>query len=299
MNETCAVVVTYNPDMQSLLSMLNGAISQVDQILVIDNSTSVDLKKNLSQLPVKLTTLGTNMGIAYAQNIGIELARKLDAKYILFLDQDSLLNKDMVFELHGALSQLSDAAAVGPVYLSEHQKENAIFSTTVGFKRVFQTCCIEHPIVQTDALISSGSLIPMSVLNQVGAMREGLFIDYVDTEWGLRAKALGFNSYAVFRAKMHHALGNTAIKFAGRNMIVHSPLRRYYQFRNAILLYKMSHIPMAWKLIDARRLFLRFFFYSITNAPRWSNFKMMSLGLWHGILGKTGSYDAHRGQNEV
>lgn len=261
---------------------------EVDHVVVVNNSHTVSIESDLAN--VEWVQLSCNEGIAYAQNIGIAKAREQGAEFVLLMDQDSIPAQDMVAELRSAILSLPDAAAVGPVYMSEHQNEASIFTRVEGFRRVSAACDASHPLVKTDALIASGCLIPMSVLDTVGDMREDLFIDYVDTEWGLRAKSMGFSSYAVHSAKMSHQLGIRAIEFMGRSMIVHSPLRRYYQYRNAILLYKMKHIPFDWKVIDAYRLFIRAVFYACTNAPRWQNIKMMSLGLWHGVLGKTGKF---------
>ena len=38
----------------------------------------------------------------------------------------------------------------------------------------------------------------MRVFSDVGLMREGFFVDYVDTEWGLRAKTIGLDICGVF-----------------------------------------------------------------------------------------------------
>ena len=286
-----AIIITFHPDASMLKKLIESLCGQVHHIIVVDNGSDnsiTDIQKKLKL--AEWVTLSRNMGIAYAQNVGIIKAREQNAKFILLMDQDSIPEKNMVAELHRALLELPDAAAVGPVYISEHQNEASIFTRVEGFRRISTACDASHPLVKTDALIASGCLIPMAVLDAVGDMREELFIDYVDTEWGLRAKSMGFSSYAVHSAKMSHQLGNRAIEFMGRNMIVHSPLRRYYQYRNAVLLYKMKHISFDWKVIDAYRLFIRAIFYACTNAPRWQNIKMMSLGLWHGILGKTGQF---------
>jgi len=139
-----------------------------------------------------------------------------------------------------------------------------------------------------DYLIASGCLIPMAVLDEVGVMNAGLFIDYVDIEWGQRARSKGYENFGCFAAKMHHSLGDEPIWFCGKAYPAHSPLRHYYLFRNALHLYKMRHIPLDWKLADAWRLLLKFGFYSLLAKPRWQQFKMMSLGLLHGLAGRTG-----------
>lgn len=74
-------------------------------------------------------------------------------------------------------------------------------------------------------------------------MDESLFIDYVDTEWCLRAIAKGYKVYAATSAKMSHAIGDKAIKVLAWHVPVHSAFRRYYRLRNGLLLARMKHIP--------------------------------------------------------
>lgn len=288
-----AIVVTYEPNDAQLLRNLLALSVQVSQVIVVDNgSTTIDVQDYLSKQGIgniTLISLSKNYGIAYAQNRGIEYAKKTNGLYVLLMDQDSLPAPNMVEALYVETLKFDHLAIVGPVYLSQYQNNVSVITNVIGLRRHRKICDENHPIVKSDALIASGTLISIHILNQVGQMNEELFIDYVDTEWGLRAKSLGFDSYVVWRAKMVHQLGNHAINFMGRKMIVHSPFRRYYMYRNAILLYKMKHIPLNWKIVDCSRILLRAVFYSLTNCPRFENFKMILLGLWHGLLGKTGS----------
>ena len=55
--------------------------------LIIQNKDFFDKKEILN------INLEKNYGIAYAQNRGVELAKKLKADFIVFFDQDSLISK--------------------------------------------------------------------------------------------------------------------------------------------------------------------------------------------------------------
>jgi len=79
--------------------------------------------------------------------------------------------------------------------------------------RVFCSAALAGELLETDFMISSGALIPMQVLDQVGDMNESFFIDHVDTEWILRAKWQGFRSFGVCDAIMEHSLGTETFHF--------------------------------------------------------------------------------------
>jgi rhamnosyltransferase len=145
-------------------------------------------------------------------------------------------------------------------------------------------------LVEVDYLIASGILIRVSVLDKVGLMRSDFFIDYIDIEWGLRAKHFGFDSFGVCAAHMEHQLGDAPIHWFGRKIPMHSPLRHYYHVRNAILMYFDRRFPLNWKIVDGQRLVLKFGFYSLFGRPRLEHFKKMSKGIYHGISRRGGEF---------
>ena len=81
-------------------------------------------------------------------------------------------------------------------------------------------------------------------------MREDLFIDHVDLEWGVRARKAGWRLVAVPAAKLTHSLGDDVVRLPGRDqpVHVHSPIRNYYILRNTIALVRTSLLPGKWRI---------------------------------------------------
>jgi rhamnosyltransferase len=293
-----AVVVSYQPQLEGLGALLDALVPQVDSVVVVDNGSEGHFGGWLEKYhahSIHGIFLGSNTGVAAAQNVGIDWARRQGADYVVLFDQDSLPAPDMVRCLIESVQVKQAAgcavAAVGPRYLDERQDNPPPFIRVQGFKLLRQVCDTSNSIVEVDYLISSGCLIPISTLDAVGVMRERLFIDYVDIEWGLRARHHGFQSYGVCSAHMQHSLGDHPIEFFGKNIPLHSPLRHYYHFRNAVLLYKEPWVPLNWKLVDGWRLWLKYVFYSLFAKPRMAHLRMMTLGVWHGLVGKAGKFE--------
>ncbi len=286
-----AIVVTYHPDLTRLQLQLEELASQVAAIVIVDNASDSDLAvwaASRTGNPPHVIALERNHGIAHAQNVGVQWARSQAATHILLMDQDSVPSTDMVDALLDAALNNPVVAAVGPRYLDSRQDAPSPFVRIRGLR--FQRMAWDpgHPVVRVDCLIASGCLIPMSVIDQVGPMREDLFIDYVDTEWCLRARNMGLQSYGVCTASMSHSLGETPYFFLGRSFPVHSPLRHYYQVRNAITLIREHWVPTDWKLALGWHLLLKVGFYSLVMAPRLQHLRMMVTGLWHGMRGRAG-----------
>lgn len=291
------IIVTYDPDIILFEYLITALSPQIPNLIVVDNASHTELQEKIKKIITGYgywCPLDENRGVAAAQNVGIQWARKHGAGFVLLMDQDSRPAPDMVDQLLKAVNKLEDmgveVASVGPRYTDERQQNPPPFIQVKGLSLHRRTCDEPDSLVEVDYLISSGCLISISTLDQVGGMDDKMFIDYVDIEWGLRAKAKGFQSFGVCAALMQHDLGDNPIHFFGRKIPLHSPLRHYYHFRNAIYLYKQYWAPFNWKLVDGWRLFLKYGFYSLLARPRLTHFRMMTLGIWHGLRGKMGKF---------
>ncbi|HEY1589051.1 MAG TPA: glycosyltransferase family 2 protein, partial [Rhodanobacter sp.] len=212
--------------------------------------------------------------------------------YVLLLDQDSQPGEGMVASLLQALQMLAatnQVAAVGPRFHDMREDRDAPF-VRIGFplnRKLWCDSVSQH--IACDFLISSGALIPLAVLDRVGPMNAGLFIDNVDLEWGFRARAQGYALYGVCAATMHHRLGDArrALPF-GSQVVVHGPLRLYYMMRNRLLLYRMPHTPRLWIAQDMPRVLGKLFLFSVLIGPRLRNLRCMWRGLRDGLHGRDG-----------
>ncbi|MCT8332225.1 glycosyltransferase family 2 protein [Leptospira sp. 85282-16] len=293
------VIVCFNPDLNEVENLLIKISNKNVFPVLVDNFSSntdrVMLEKLAKKYSAKIIFLPENYGIAKAQNLGITECKKENFDFILFFDQDSDPDKSLILKLIEAYKKLSQDVKVkigilGSRYNDPRQNNPPPFLRFVGLRMIRCNCKYEDSLVPVDYVIASGSMVSMPALNEIGDMREDLFIDYVDIEWGLRAKNKGFQNYGVCNALMNHSLGDKPRKFLNKNIPIHSPLRHYYHFRNAILLYKVDWIPLNWKLVDCYRLILKFVFYSIFTEKPLEHFKMMIRGIIHGIFGRSGKF---------
>ena len=298
-NCSVAIIVTYFPNVHVLRKLFSALDSQVDRILVVDNGSPSHLKEQSTSGDDLITWLfiGENLGVASAQNIGIAWARSQGATHVLLLDQDSLPFPDMVSHLLSAYADLGKGnariAAVGPVFLDQAsgQKSSFIRFGMLGKKHL--QCDENTKFLPVDMLIASGSLISMAALDAIGDMDSGLFIDYVDTEWILRARAKGYMAYGACNALMAHELGSRRRKvwlLRWRHVPIHQPLRFYYIFRNGFALLLRKGLPAAWKRCEFINLIGLAVTFGLFVAPRRENIKMMTLGLRDGLKGRTGKF---------
>lgn len=294
-----AIVVTFNPELDVLLREFELLSPQVDKIWLVDNASSQSLAVWVSGLPwvgqLELVQMSANWGLGAAQNAGIQRARAAGASHVLILDQDSEPMPDMVARLLAASDRLQSAgvrlAAVAPVYADSATGPASGFVRLgwLDFKK--QSALPGQEVVEADFVISSGSLVPVSVLDDIGPMDETLFIDHVDTEWCLRAQSKGYRLFGVPGARMVHTLGDrrTRIWFLRwRNVPYHSPFRYYFILRNSLLMQRRPYMPLKWRVAELIRCCRVVCFYGLFAPQRGACLRMMWRGIVDGLRGVSG-----------
>jgi rhamnosyltransferase len=280
--------------------LLESIGNEVKKIYIIDNTpneSKVWLNSEwLSKfnLNIDYHQLGKNCGIAKAQNIGIDFAIKDECDHVILFDQDSSPAREMIGKLANAELELLTSGikvgSVGPLFLDEKTKEHsrAVRHRGLMIKKI-KVSPDDLPVA-ADYLIASGSLIRISILQEVGVLREELFIDWVDIEWGLRAGSFGFKHFIVPEAVMLHSIGDDYISFGKTKINLHSDLRNFYIVRNACYLIKDK--TLSWKLRS--NIFLRVpmyvIFYSLTtpSKKRGKVFLLLIQACSAGFFGKLG-----------
>lgn len=228
-------------------------------IILVDNTPDMDL--NLSRDNVIYLPQKANLGIAKAQNIGIEKAKELGCTSVLFFDQDSMPTADLVDHLIDDFNTLKakgmPVAAVGPIIVDKATGETykSRGRNLDGFR-------------ETKSIISSGMTTDMSVLGQVGGMENSLFIDLVDHEWCWRARSRGLKIYISQSVKLPHSVGQSIKSFMGFPIIVSSPFRYYYSYRNALVMMRRRYVPIMWKCKTIIRQVFLLFYIALCNVYR-------------------------------
>lgn len=297
MNNIYCVVVTFNPDIDEFLKFVAIISKQVNKLIIVDNNSEnkKHLESKLKKEPeIFFISNNENYGIAKAQNQGINIATAENATHVIFFDQDSKISKSfikiLIDEERKILENGIKLAAIGPQIIDETSGNSIPF---INYKNGFKKRIFLHGDNQNQecfSLLSSGTLININALKDVGFYNEDLFIEYVDVEWGARAKSKGYSLYGTSQTKIIHNLGESRIHIFSITVPLHSPLRHYYTMRNGIFMQKQSYVPFYWKLNDAVRLLRSFILFSLINPPRILQIQMMLKGVIDGFTGKMGKF---------
>ena len=290
MNKVLAVIVTYNPDLSIIKVIINKIFLDCD-IIIIDNSDDINIKENilkyfLDKNKIKIISNKINLGIASAQNLGIDCAVRDAYKYVFLLDQDSIPEENTLTKLIDKFEFILGLGInIGSISASMFTQylDRVINVSNVKISENKKYCDIRD-------INSSGTLISISNINIIGRMNEGLFLDYVDFEWGWRSQNKYFKNFIVNNPRIAHSLGNITYSFLGVKISIGNPIRGYYQYRNFLLLLPVSYVPVLWKFITLIKLLIRPFIYIFYRDEFTLRMYYIARGICDGLRGINGPY---------
>ncbi len=221
-----AVVVFYNPSDANIQNIKKYEQS-VDQLFIVDNSDD-DITRYQDTKKIKYIKLHENKGIAYALNKGAKEAIAQGFNWLLTLDQDSQITKEII----GNLKK----------YLETHDtKKIGLISPYHDIQTEEEIKGDEEEMIE---VMTSGNIINLEAYQKIGGFKDWLFIDCVDTEYCMNLNVHGYKVLRLNKIKMKHQLGNLKIhtlfgkKYPCYN---HGPIRRYYIVRNNLYINQMYH----------------------------------------------------------
>ena len=287
-SDVLAVIVTYNPG-SDLEQSLQNLESQGAHILVVDNSERESVGELLRSLQgrhrFELIRNGTNLGIAGALNRGVLYAQKNGYRWLLTLDQDSILPADYLQILKQTYQQSPERDRIA-ILAPAH------FDKTTGYQsRDYRG--LSGPYISKDIVMTSGNLIPMTVFDKLGLFDEDLFIEYVDHDFCLRVKKAGFKTVIVGSALLGHSLGVIRKHSLTRQFFFFShnyhPVRRYYRARNRVILYRRY---FGWWILQDQEFAIKDMIkILLVEKNKWEKVKATIAGTFDAFLGRMGSFD--------
>lgn len=235
----CAVVVSYHPDGQ-LVANVSSLLPQIDELLVVDNGSgpgSNAVLEALAALPnVRLVRHSNNLGIAAALNVGARYALEKSYPWLATFDQDSFAPQGFIASLRESYDKCPYRERVAIVAPRFREKDSE-----PEFIRSYVRRREHSDYSRIDVTMTSGNLVRTDVFRTAGWFDEPLFIDYVDHEFCMRVRKLGWYVIEASNAILDHSCGAaTARRIGGKTIrsTNHSALRRYYISRNRTVLFK-------------------------------------------------------------
>lgn len=271
--ETAAIIVLFNPNWRDVYNMVEILQQQVENVIIVDNSPRDSFHDHDNFRNVVWIFNGNKGGIAGAQNVAINYAKAIGVNTVFLFDQDSVPSSVYVEEMLQAYNELKSlkfrVGSIGPQIISRQ-------SGLAHIPKYDKGKAISSKYIRANQLISSGSLVPMEVFDQVGGLDEGLFIDCVDFEWCWRAGKRGYCHFVFKEISLLHSVGEREVHFLGFRMNVPTVPRFQYQIRNFMILCPRNYVPLYWKLASFVKIGLKVIILPFITKS--------GLAYWHGAF---------------
>lgn len=287
-----AGVVVYHPDTAHLARLVGRVAPDVREVVVYANSdldagTEAALAAACAPTPLHVLRPGGNRGLGAAYNALLARAEAAGDAHLFLLDQDSLPAADTIPRLARARAALEAVgerpAVIGPQPLDP---AGAPMKIAAGAARTLGG----EPVRPTAFLISSGSLVAVAAAAAVGPFRADFFIDAIDLEWCMRARARGFSVWIADGVRMDHVLGQGVIRLPlGLRMVRQPPRRLYTYLRNQAAMLRLAHVPLAHKGKWLASLPLRLAVYLAHDRGRAETRSAIRRGLLDGLRNRLGA----------
>lgn len=271
-----AVVVAYSPDMDLLIANISAFVRRADGVYVWDNSpepTRVETERQLRQRfpQVVFGGVGENKGISYGLNQGWRYAREHGFDILMSMDQDSRFeNFDAYYERVTGKWERDGLCLCGPTPNLHLRKAAA-----VGF-------------TASMALITSGMLVPLQLLDEAGGYCEDFLVDAIDFDFCYRLREKGYESYMDNESNLVQVFGTPQSKRV-LGITVHafgySPFRVYGIFRNHIIVWRRYHHPAVLLRHIIKQYFLNYLLKGVllVEKQKWAKCKAACKGTIDGF----------------
>jgi rhamnosyltransferase len=232
---TCAVVVTYQPD-SGLPDRIARISSLAHKLVIVDNQSTGESVGNIGRIPasdsVQIIRNDRNLGLAAALNQGLAVARAEDYRWVITFDQDTLVGESLLRELQAVYDGFPEKERIA--IIGCNYWDPARGRPLVNVKR-----SPARPWLESRAVVTSGSLVSLAVFETVGPFLSDLFIDHVDSEYCLRARSKGYRILLALAPVMEHSLGPGRAHATAWGKVStpdYPPARWYYIARNSLIL---------------------------------------------------------------
>jgi rhamnosyltransferase len=230
-----AAIVTLRPD-RDVIRHVETLIGRVVRVVVIDNGSGAEAASvldSIAALPsAEVIRNPANLGIARALNQGAQVAMDSGADWLLTLDQDAGPADEIVSIAGRTFDAYPDRDAIAVIGSTSFEASRAGWVSADRAAR---------PWIEAVNVITAGSFVSLAAIRDIDSFREDLFIDYVDTEFCLRARSRGYRVLASRAPAMTHRIGQPTERWIGLRAVHptnHSAFRRYYITRNRFFVWR-------------------------------------------------------------
>ena len=268
-------------------------------IVVVDNCPEQRLPEKSLETngAIVYIPLETNVGYCGGNNVGIRRAQDLRAKYILLLNNDTVIDKSMIHHCVNYMEDQSELAVLSPK-LFFHHKPQHLYLVRAELNIASEIIFVgwdERDVGQyeeeKEITFAHGSALfaRASIFERVGLFDERLFCYGEDGDLSRRIGEAGMRMMYYPKAKVWHKCSSLEFDSKG---ILSNTLATYYMWRNR--LFSVRHYINKGRTRGYYEFASGFAWRFASNALKYRRFDLciaMILGLFDAVLSRMGKRD--------
>ena len=229
-----SVIVLYYPNLELLQKNIDAFLCSIDHLIIWDNSPIQNKEENedfCRQHYAECSYIGTgeNKGISVALNYAWKYAQEHDYDTLLTMDQDSIFVHFDNYKNHVAQKWEKEGECLCGPTPNLHLDRN----TKYGF-------------TSQPEIITSGMMIPISLLNLCGGFCTSFLIDGIDVEFCYHVREKGQKVFRDNESNLIQQFGEPLSRtFYHFTLHAHgySSNRLYHIFRNHLMIWRKYQYP--------------------------------------------------------
>jgi GT2 family glycosyltransferase len=212
------VIVNYNgfEDTVECLESLMKIDYTNYNVIIIDNDSSKDDVKKLKErfYNIRVIDLKRNVGFAIANNVGILIALREQAQYVLLLNNDTVVDRNFLKEMIKVSEIIPNAGILGPTMYFYTDKNRFYYAggRLNMYLRHAQSGRFHNrydngkqkQVKKTDYVSGACMLVKRSVFEKTGLLPKEYFMGYEDIDFCVSARKKGYSCIFVPGSKIWH-----------------------------------------------------------------------------------------------
>lgn len=247
-------------------------------VIVVDNASKDRFNTSIkfNNFKLKIINSNNNLGFSGGQNLGIKYALENGADYLVVLNNDTILDRDLISSITDSFSE--NIAMVSPkIYFAKgyefhgdrySQDEKGKVIWYAGGQMDWNNLIAKHRGVdevdvgqyekgsETDFATGCCMVVKADLFKKIGFFNEKYFLYYEDNDLSQRARLAGFDIYYQPKAVLWH---KNAASVGGSGSL----LQDYYITRNRMI-FGFKYASLRSKLALVRESV-----YMVVNGRKW------------------------------
>jgi GT2 family glycosyltransferase len=249
------IIILHYGNLADTLQCLSSTLKIEDpsyEIILIDNGTQEMALEGIAKSNARIHFLrsANNVGFSAGCNLGIRYAFARDAKYLLLLNNDSIVDASILTAFRQAVLQFPNAGIFGAKIYFYNAPDTIWYAGGEVDTRSLRCWHIGlgdpesaawNMPKPTSYACGCALFIKRDVIEHIGLLDEAFFLIWEEIDWCYRARTMGYGCMFVPEAKVWHKISQA---FPGGHR---SPFWHYHSSRSRILFLK-RHLRRAARL---------------------------------------------------